>query len=344
MKRVLGLALLVIAGATLGIAQSRSHSLPGVRRTWRIAFVRDGGIWVCAGDGSGQKVLIPNGYSPSWSPDRSRIAFGRDGEIWVAAADGTRQQALTFGRAGHTSKDETPSDVTISWRPGKGSLTFSRREVFNAERADRAPGIASPRAVAPVSVTARSILDVLVDGPQPSTATARYDLLDRGSTFVFADHAHPAWSPSGRKLAFTRNGDIWVTTAEGGLPGDPRGDWEARRVAAVARFDEPVRRASRDNRCATRLSWHPDERRLVYGYDRLQGSGFNEVHLLDTRAGHDSVVVRDALEPCVSPDGRFILYRAYGEACGPDGFCVCAISLDGRQRVKLVSKGSQPAW
>lgn len=58
----------------------------------------------------------------------------------------------------------------------------------------------------------------------------------------------------------------------------------------------------------------------------------------------DSVVVRNGLEPCVSPDGRFILYQAYGDPCGPDESCICAVSLDGKIRVKLLPGGSHPVW
>jgi len=64
----------------------------------------------------------------------------------------------------------------------------------------------------------------------------------------------------------------------------------------------------------------------------------------DTVSGEDSVVVKDGLEPCVSPDGRFILYRGYGDACGSDGFCICVVSLGGKDVLKLVARGAQPVW
>jgi Tol biopolymer transport system component len=344
MKQTLRLALLLIACSALVAAEQQSRLLPKLVRAWRIAFVRDGSIWVCNGDGSDQKLLIQNGYSPSWSPDRSRIAFARDGDIWVAAADGTGQRAITSLWSGCAPTDDVASEVSISWHPSNGSLTFSHCETFKAERANRTAGIVSARNVAAGSIVGRSIFDIRISGAQPGKATVRYDLFDNGTSFFFADHAHPAWSPSGRQLAFTRNGDIWILEAKDGLEGEPPSGWDARRIAAVAQFDEPVARASRDNRGATRLSWHPDGRRLVYGYDRLQGSGFNEIHLLDTPSGKDSLVVRDGLEPCVSPDGKFILYQSYGDACGPDGYCICVVSLDAKNWLKLVPRGTQPVW
>jgi Tol biopolymer transport system component len=307
-----------------------------------VAFVRDGNIWVCNGDGTDPKLIIEDGQSPAWSPDKSQIAFARRGNIWRAMADGSRQRPVTSQWAASDALQF--SDVTISWRPSNGSITFSHAEAFRVERTTGAAAIAPDRNAAEGVISGSSIFDVRPAGTEPARATVRYDLFAKGTSFNFADQSHPAWSPSGKKLAFTRNGDIWLVEAESAPAGEPPTGWVARRVAAVARYDEPANRGSRSNRGATRLSWHPDERRLVYGYDRLQGSGFNEVHLLDTQTGKDSTLVKDALEPCVSPDGNFILYRSYGDACGPDGFCVIAASFDGKTRVKILSKATQPVW
>ena len=344
MIQSLRLALLLVACSALVTGGQPSRPFPELARNWRIAFVRDGSIWACSADGSQQRLLIKDAHSPSWSPDRSHIAFARGGEVWVAAVDGGGQRAITSQWAGNAPTADVTSDVSISWHPSGGSLTFSHRETFRVERADGAPGIASARHVVGGSIVGRSIFDVRIGGWPPGKATVRYDLFDDGTGFAFGDHAHPAWSRSGRKLAFTRNGDIWILEAEHGPEGEPPSGWTARRVAAVAQFDQPSSRVSRDNRGATGLSWHPDGRRLVYGYDRLQGSGFNEIRVRDTVSGEDSVVVKDGLEPCVSPDGRFILYRGYGDACGSDGFCICVVSLGGKDVLKLVARGAQPVW
>jgi hypothetical protein len=76
-------------------------------RAWRLAFVRDGNIWVANGDGSGQKMIIRDGSAPAWSPDKKQIAFARGGNIWVANADGRKQRRLTL-----RWKSNTPSPLT----------------------------------------------------------------------------------------------------------------------------------------------------------------------------------------------------------------------------------------
>lgn len=335
-EAILLTALLIIACSTPLRAQGDAL------QSWRVAFVRDGNIWVCNGDGTGQKLIIQDGQSPAWSPDKSQIAFVRRGNIWRAAADGSGQQRVT---SQWVDSDAPPfSNVTISWHPSNGSLTYSHPEAFRVAPTNRTRAIVPARDAAEVVISASSIFDVRAGGTEPNEATGRYGLLAGATSFNFVDHSHPAWSSSGKKIAFTRNGDIWFAEAESGPPGEPPTDWVVKRLAAVARYDEPTHRASRSNRGATRLSWHPDGRRLVYGYARLQGSGFNEIHLLDTESGKDVTIVRDASEPCVSPDGKFVLCRSYGDACAADGVCVLAVSIDGKRRLKVLSDAMQAVW
>ena len=344
--RFLGVAILLAGFCSLAVAEDPSRPPAKSLRPWKLAFVRDNNIWASNGDGTGQKVIIENGQSPAWSPDKSRIAFVRDNNIWVAKADGSGQRPVTSQwKKDDPKRDPRLSDgrIVICWHPKRGYLTFSRPEAFRAERLEEAEGAATAKKAAGGVIAGSSIFDVRLSEAGPAQASVRYDLFAGGTGFLFADHGHPAWSPSGGKLAFTRNGDIWVAEMKSGDGDGPPIGWEARRIAAVASYDEPTFRASRSNRGATRLSWHPDGRRLAYGYERLQGSGFNEVHLLDTKSGRDAVIAEDAIDPCFSPDGTFIAYWTgqCGQGVSP---CVWAVSVDGKTRRKLVDGGMSPAW
>jgi len=346
MTRFLGITLLIIGLSSPAIAEDQYPPLPETLRPWKLAFVRDNNIWVSNGDGTDQKLMIENGQTPSWSPDKSQIAFVRHNNIWVSEADGSKQRFITSQwKEYDQNRESRSSNVSISWHPKNGSLTFSHKEVFKAERVDGTGGIVPTRNAVRGVIAGSSIFDVRPSGIEPGKATVRYDLFEGGTSFFFADHAHPAWSPSGKKLAFTRNGDIWMAEAKNESKGEPLSGWEVKRLAAVASYDEPTNRGSRNNRGATRLSWHPDGRHLVYGYDRLQGSGFNDVRLLDTESGKDSTIIKDALDPYFSPDGRFIVYWTYGdEQCGMEGICICAVTSDGKNRQKLVANARDPAW
>lgn len=93
-----------------GVAQAAA---PG--RNGRIAFERDGAVWVAAPDGSGQRVLIADADAPAWSADGRRLAFDRGGQVWVADADGAGQRQVTTGGG---------SDPT--WSPDGTRLAYER--------------------------------------------------------------------------------------------------------------------------------------------------------------------------------------------------------------------------
>lgn len=341
------MTLLLVGDLSPAAGQELHRSLSETLRPWQLAFVRDNDIWVSNGDGTDQKLVIEDSQSPAWSPDKAQIAFVRDSNIWVAEADGSGQRPVTFQWKKHDPNLDRHDDrISISWHPKNGSLTFSHPEAFKPERVDGTGGrVAAPRKTATDLIVGSSLFDVLPSGAEPSKTTVRYDLCRHRATFSFVDHAHPAWSPSGKKLAFTRNGDIWIAEAEIESEGEPPTGWNARRLAAVASYDEPTHRSSTSTRGATRLSWHPAERLLAYSYDRLGGSGFNQVHVLDTVTGQDSLIVEDGRDPYFSPDGRFIVYWTYGDKrCRSGGTCICATTLDGKRRQELVANGEDPVW
>ena len=56
------------------------------------------GIYTMSPDGSGQVALTTNRFDtgPEWSADGSRIAFEREGDIYVMNADGSGVEQITF--------------------------------------------------------------------------------------------------------------------------------------------------------------------------------------------------------------------------------------------------------
>jgi hypothetical protein len=94
-------------------------SEPAWARDGRIAFVRDGQIWIgespvgpgespaFAADGrlaferDGQiwigEAALTEGADPAWSPDGTRIAFVRGGEVWTIGADGADERRVGPG-------------------------------------------------------------------------------------------------------------------------------------------------------------------------------------------------------------------------------------------------------
>jgi Tol biopolymer transport system component len=93
-----------------------------------IAYPHNGAIDVMRPDGRSDRVVIPDGTTPSWSPAASRIAFVRNTRpaaawptyrLFVANADGTGIVQLTRGPA-------TSSDSRADWSPDGSKLVFTR--------------------------------------------------------------------------------------------------------------------------------------------------------------------------------------------------------------------------
>jgi TolB protein len=87
-------------------------------------------LYLIASDGSNPRVLVRNGADPSVSPDGRRLAFVRDGAIWVMRRDGSGQRPLTSPDVGSTEKRFPGSNATVdngpAWSPDGRTVYFSR--------------------------------------------------------------------------------------------------------------------------------------------------------------------------------------------------------------------------
>ena len=135
---------------------------------------------------------------PTWSPDGSRLAFaqgeGDSSSIWVMNANGKNGRALTEDDL----VEERPSRPTSS-RRGLRTASGSPYTSFLPDGND-------------------DIFVMNADGSSPTRLTSgpEYD-------------ADPDWSPNGRLIAFSRDGDIYTMSPDGSGARQPRA---ARRVTA----------------------------------------------------------------------------------------------------------------
>jgi Tol biopolymer transport system component len=84
---------------------------------------KDYGVWLMkSGDGKVLRKLTSNSSQPDWKSDGTRIAFVRDGDIWVMNADGSHQRRLTHDRAIEGNPVWSPDGTKIAFQAGGVSL------------------------------------------------------------------------------------------------------------------------------------------------------------------------------------------------------------------------------
>jgi dipeptidyl aminopeptidase/acylaminoacyl peptidase len=175
------LLITVTALALLGLAAPADAAFPG--KNGKIAFVRDGQIWVMNPDGSNPNELNDSGGTPAWSADGHFLAFVRptgpsSRTIYTVNEDGSN---LTFAGGGFDP----------SWSPDGSHFAVSTGDHSFGNGNDR-------------------IYTVARNGTFGDQVT--------NPPFGTSDFT-PAWSPDGSKILFERvsNGgsSLWTAMSNG---------------------------------------------------------------------------------------------------------------------------------
>lgn len=167
----------------------------------RIAFVREGKLWLMRPDGTDQKVLVgaQKVLDYDWAPDGKHIAYCRmDGsfaaEVYIARTDGT-------GAPVNVSRHATwNSDVTWSATNGKLAFVGQRRGAYGVHVVSLQKPVADGGPKPPADQIDWEDLHLRVE--RPALTSAEYGAI----------------SPDGSQVAFrsAANGDdLWVVSANG---------------------------------------------------------------------------------------------------------------------------------
>ena len=255
------------------------------------------GLYVVGADGSGLHQLAANAFDAAVSPDGRRIAFVRDGAIWLMGRDGSDQSRLTAPGPWLPDQDfpggSLIGDLTPAWSSDGRSIYFSRLyrktasgSLFSVNR----DGSGLRRLVAGQSDTGTAGYGSCHDSPSASPhgrfvafsstsdcghgypASIRFVTPSGQETtpsFLFpADPSgelitrSPAWSPTGDRLAY----DVVDTSelAEGRIRG-------ASGIYVSGRSPIKPKRVAGES--GSNPAWSPDGSWIAYTKTADNGSG-----------------------------------------------------------------------
>lgn len=255
--------LLVAGGAACATQPAQVGSTTAAGEILFTRRLKDGGrpdLYVMAASGSRVRLFLRNAAEAAVSADGRRVAFVRDGAIWVAGRDGAGRRRLTTGR-GRPAKGVR--DFSPAWSPDGTTVYFSRLEANGEEGSVfsiRTDGTRLRRLAGPVGkweawcaddpapspngrVVAYGATDCLHGAPggidavdvrtrQPRPILEHFPNERKGWKLWLYD---PAWSPDGGRIALAeldpsgedpdRSG-IWIARADGSKA---RRVWDASR-------------------------------------------------------------------------------------------------------------------
>ncbi len=276
----------------------------------RIAMDRDSyeyrrTIWMVptAGGEARQFTSGPNDTSPRWSPDGKTLAFLRapagdvkpaneqerdrgkgKPQIWVMPADGGEARQLTYLRHGAGAPMWSPDSTTLAFAAETGELDDA--EANDAALHDkRVPKVRTIDRLwyridgHGYNYDLRAHLFIVrVDGGEPQQITD-------GDW----DDAEPAWSPDGKRLAFTSDRT------------DERWKWHSPQVWVLDLASGEQSRVSDEALGAHAPEWSPDGATLAYlASPRRHGTGHTDLYIApaDPQSGPERKLTEDFTPTC----------------------------------------------
>jgi Tol biopolymer transport system component len=255
------LALIIVLTGLFIAAAAQSERQPDARSVGngKIAFAQDASLMVVDAEGRGPARRLGRGWTPAWSPDGRTIAFADDigpsaQTLFVMNADGGLRRRIPIAAGG----ERNVSNNVPAWSPDGTQLAFTRSVigprtrtgwtvdvyVVNRDGKNLRRVTTSGTAFAPTwSPDGRRIAYMGVAGSLVGSSDTSHRLhvvnadgtgdrtLLAASRATWAPGGHaivwpPAWSPDGRRIAFSRstntesNGvggafEIYVINADG---------------------------------------------------------------------------------------------------------------------------------
>ncbi|MGC9974731.1 MAG: hypothetical protein ABSC36_05005, partial [Gaiellaceae bacterium] len=195
-----------------------SGGAPSWSKRGLIAFDRNGSIWVVNPKTGKQRRVGPGGQ-PSWSPDGHRLVFvavpeaGVNNDIFVMRANGFGRKRLT--------KTPSVNETQPAWSPGGSWIAYAGKNGVYAIRSNgKQAHLVAAKGLQPSWIKGKSGLVYTRRTARWNGFVLRTNLNGKHTRWLLRPRldASPSWSPDGSELAFTRDGVVFLESADGGVP------------------------------------------------------------------------------------------------------------------------------
>jgi Tol biopolymer transport system component len=177
-------------------------------------------VWTVDADGSGQRKILDSAFQPRWSPDGWKLLFQRyDANpdratlgVYLASSDGTGARQLIRAMLWASERAPpawSPTGRTILWGAGMGAVRLHLLSLDGRKRRFLAVGV-SPAWSHDGSRIAFTRISGIWVIPSRGGRPRRIAAASLRHSIPF-----PAWSPTGKQLAYNSGNQLYVTRIDG---------------------------------------------------------------------------------------------------------------------------------
>ncbi len=361
---------------------SNHHSTYLLARITRspLLFCRGADIWEVH-NGRFHRLLT-NAQEPAWSVKRDKIAFVRNGNVWICDSHGRYQRPITDFRLSKNDIEDLKDGFqgtdygaiqSPTWDVSGRIVAFSRVDRYTVTR-----NVPPSAAMFNNDISARTKLNISdIYASIPYTRSKPFVWISACTSglpsFSVTNSSVPSFCPRAKCAAFVRNGDLWLAYNTK-LPSKPPPgwatlhDWESgtwnwseERICPAAIYDGGTGRAN-STAFIDAISCSPNGNLIAFSIEGLDESGDGEgifiYHMRKYPPGYlDTGVPLYAKSrnfvtcfsscgdwPTFCPDGSFIAYHAIGRPPSNTFDGIVCKSINGDERIVVTRDGHEPAW
>ena len=300
-----------------------------------IYFVRNDSIYRSAQ--GRETLLLKHAVAPALSPNDKRLAFLRDGDLYVY--DLETEDTKRCSQLPEKPSDTPEHDTFPSWDASSRFVVFSHPDRYGVVR--------KGEEIHPMFGTEHSLKTIWnVNWCWTNKKGVKADLslflgneTSGPSKFSVQSSLSAAFSPEGRRVAFCRNGDLWLATLEPSAIHDAirEASWDEARILTCG-IQEGGTRASNETSAIFRISWSPDGKLLALSSDRYGSEGSPEIQIVRADRPSEKIGTFPGSDACFLDAGHIVYVKPYAQSQD-----IWVRDLETKDEKILISHASEPA-